>query len=393
MTLRATVIALALFAALPAAAACPADCDGDRSVTVSELVRAVGIAIGDNGLEVCPAADADGDGNVTVSELVRAVNRALSGCLPDGEDLTVANLNFLHGLFCPNETGNCRLADRTDLLMQWIAGSGCPDLVTLQEIWPMSAPLIRERLPGLCTFEYQVELATLPPVQALDSAMILSRYPIEGATVTFLHPGFRHVLSATIRHPLGAIRLFVTHLAARSDGATDPCGEMCPPECVAAGVVNIRQCQGVQVAGMAEQARAEGATVVAAGDFNEEPGSFVYRQFVERGFTDVYRAAGNPECDGGSGIGCTSGREVHELTDLESSESNTDERIDFIFLALAPELAACRLDGATDEDEDGSATRVFADLPNPFAERCGPLPDPICWPSDHEGVEMDLDCD
>jgi len=43
-------------------------------------------------------------------------------------------------------------------------------------------------------------------------------------------------------------------------------------------------------------------------------------------------------------------------------------------------------------DGDATATRIFADDPNPFAPACGPLPDPICWPSDHEGAELDLNC-
>jgi hypothetical protein len=50
------------------------------------------------------------------------------------------------------------------------------------------------------------------------------------------------------------------------------------------------------------------------------------------------------------------------------------------------------LDPATDADGDGTATRIFADAPNPFAPTCGPSPDAICWPSDHEGAEMDLYC-
>jgi len=38
------------------------------------------------------------------------------------------------------------------------------------------------------------------------------------------------------------------------------------------------------------------------------------------------------------------------------------------------------------------ATRIFADDPNPFAPTCGPAPDAICWPSDHEGAQVDLNC-
>lgn len=41
---------------------------------------------------------------------------------------------------------------------------------------------------------------------------------------------------------------------------------------------------------------------------------------------------------------------------------------------------------------DGSGTRLFADEPNPFAPSCGPLPEAICWPSDHVGVQLALAC-
>jgi hypothetical protein len=82
------------------------------------------------------------------------------------------------------------------------------------------------------------------------------------------------------------------------------------------------------------------------------------------------------------------------LAQLESTAGNEVERIDFAFLVPpgAGSLCTPTLDPATDDDGDGTATRIFADLPNPFAPACGPLPDPICWPSDHEGAELDLDC-
>jgi uncharacterized delta-60 repeat protein len=58
-------------------ARCAADCDHDAAVTIAELIRAVGIAIGDRALEECAAADVDGDQHVAVNELVDAVGRAL----------------------------------------------------------------------------------------------------------------------------------------------------------------------------------------------------------------------------------------------------------------------------------------------------------------------------
>jgi cytochrome c peroxidase len=64
----------------PFAPACPADCDYTDAVTVSELVGAVGIALGSASLATCLAADSNGDGAVTVNELIAAVNAALQRC-------------------------------------------------------------------------------------------------------------------------------------------------------------------------------------------------------------------------------------------------------------------------------------------------------------------------
>jgi TolB protein len=76
-------LAVAMDAALDprrAAAACAGDCDGDGGVTINELVRAVGIALGSTAVGQCAAADGNADGTVTIAELVGAVGAALGGC-------------------------------------------------------------------------------------------------------------------------------------------------------------------------------------------------------------------------------------------------------------------------------------------------------------------------
>ncbi len=60
--------------------ACPGDCDGDGTVTIAELIRAVNIALGSLPLSACPAADVAGDGQVSISDLISAVNASLDGC-------------------------------------------------------------------------------------------------------------------------------------------------------------------------------------------------------------------------------------------------------------------------------------------------------------------------
>jgi Ca2+-binding EF-hand superfamily protein len=59
---------------------CPGDCDGDGSVSIAELVRAVNLALGAGALHRCMDVDVNGDGAVAINELVRAVGSALDGC-------------------------------------------------------------------------------------------------------------------------------------------------------------------------------------------------------------------------------------------------------------------------------------------------------------------------
>jgi len=59
---------------------CPADCDGNRVVSVEELIRVAGIASGRVALDSCEAADSNADHIVSIDELVDAVANALGGC-------------------------------------------------------------------------------------------------------------------------------------------------------------------------------------------------------------------------------------------------------------------------------------------------------------------------
>ncbi len=303
-------------------------------------------------------------------------------------DLTVADLNVLHGLFCPAGTASCRAADRFALLFAWLAAAGCPDLVTLQEMWVTNVPLLTAALPGPCG--YQLIYQT---TNGVDDPSVLTRHPVVSSAVTNLYKGFRNMMHVRVDHPLGPIDVFTTHLASSSDGAQLPCAGDCPSECVAAGATTVRECQGVQIGALAAAAHDVSAPAIVAGDFNEPPGSFVYTALTGRGWVDTYLAAGNPECDGGvTGVGCTSGRVDDDLSQLESAASNENERIDYVFL-IPPPTGTCAVEPAGDPDGDGTATRIFAAVPNPFAPSCGPAPAPICWPSDHEGAELDLECD
>jgi len=60
---------------------CPGDCGGDGLVTITDLIRAVNVALENAALDTCEPADVDGDQQVSITELIKAVNAALSGCV------------------------------------------------------------------------------------------------------------------------------------------------------------------------------------------------------------------------------------------------------------------------------------------------------------------------
>jgi hypothetical protein len=95
-----------------------------------------------------------------------------------------------------------------------------------------------------------------------------------------------------------------------------------------------------------------------------------------------------------TGVGCTSGRIDDDLTDMENRALNQIERIDYVWVIPPTTGSLCTgdVEPTGDPDGDGVAIRLFADVPNPFAPSCGPSPDPICWASDHSGMQADVNC-
>jgi endonuclease/exonuclease/phosphatase family metal-dependent hydrolase len=301
--------------------------------------------------------------------------------------LSVATLNVLHGLFCADETAACRLDERLDLLFAWIETSGCPDVITLQEITTGIEAAIAARAASVCGVTYQVGYERL---NSLDDAVVLSRFPITAVATTEFVGGFRHALEVRVDHLAGPVNVIATHLG--SVDAVDVCGASCPAECTAAGATTIRECQTVQLADRVAAIQQDGRPLLVTGDFNAEPGSFEYQHVVARGWIDAHAAAGLPECEPVTGVGCTSGRADQDLSDLEDPVLHQIARIDYIFDATASG-SRCQLEAAGDGDGDGLATGGFAHLPNPAAPSCGPAPAAICWPSDHSGVLVDLACE
>ena len=59
---------------------CHGDCDGNKLVTIDELLEAVNVVLGGTPVGECTAVDVNGDGQVTVDEVLAAVNSSLGGC-------------------------------------------------------------------------------------------------------------------------------------------------------------------------------------------------------------------------------------------------------------------------------------------------------------------------
>jgi hypothetical protein len=73
---------LVLHLAAPGARACTGDCDDSGTVTISELLTGVAIALGAMPMPHCPSLDRDADGGIEVGDLVAGVGFALRGCPP-----------------------------------------------------------------------------------------------------------------------------------------------------------------------------------------------------------------------------------------------------------------------------------------------------------------------
>lgn len=61
---------------------CAGDCDGNRTVSITELVLAVDIALGSQPVGACTAVDTDGSRTVEINELIAAALHDLMGCPP-----------------------------------------------------------------------------------------------------------------------------------------------------------------------------------------------------------------------------------------------------------------------------------------------------------------------
>lgn len=65
-----------------ASSTCAGDCDCSHTVTVTDIITMVNIALGIQNISVCPPGDADSSGTITVTDIIKAVNNALGVCTP-----------------------------------------------------------------------------------------------------------------------------------------------------------------------------------------------------------------------------------------------------------------------------------------------------------------------
>ena len=142
---------------------CPGDCNNDGEVTIEELVLGVNIALAQRGATACPALDVDGNESVTVDELVRAVRSALEGCtLPvvyyDRSDLRRTN-PFPDDFWLSDDPGQ-----RTGVRLNVVAPRSPSDVGGILRL------LLREtnRLDGFSPIaHFVIELSEAPDPQSL----------------------------------------------------------------------------------------------------------------------------------------------------------------------------------------------------------------------------------
>jgi hypothetical protein len=124
-----TAIGLVLGAGTaPAVVICDGDCDGDRQVTVDELIRSVAIALGSAPLASCTAIDAGGDGEVMIDDVIGGLERALEGCPPPFPRDDLLRLNHMQVL----GTHNSYHVEGAPALLEAIAEFSADLAATLQ---------------------------------------------------------------------------------------------------------------------------------------------------------------------------------------------------------------------------------------------------------------------
>jgi endonuclease/exonuclease/phosphatase family metal-dependent hydrolase len=301
-----------------------------------------------------------------------------------GDDLRVVNFNVLHGVICPDDSDGCQLPDRMELLGRRLEEARCPEVVGLQEVSKLVYDAIKEQ-PVIEQCDYEI---VFPRPKAIDQEVVLTSLEVKKTKVVKLAVGFRTASRVQLESDVGPVVLVVTHqdgdVAPGEPGAGATCTARACPEICEPGSP-LLGCQTTVAADLAEKVGRRKAIRILMGDFNVTPASDRYRGLVDDGWVDSHLAAGNPECDSATGVGCTSGRRDDRVDDLKDPNSRQVERIDFMFVKT-PTACSVAFDPDADADGDGIGTGIWDD---PVADGPGGM----VFVSDHSATSFDLSCE
>jgi endonuclease/exonuclease/phosphatase family metal-dependent hydrolase len=282
----------------------------------------------------------------------------------------VITFNLLHGLFCPKETDWCKAPDRVAIFAELVEEAGCPDLIGLQEIGARLEELLPATVATLCDGAYTV---AWQPVASPDREMVLSRLPIRDRGHLDIANFPWEAYWVQVDTGAGPVDFLTTHFASSSNNP--PCAPgRCPPVCATGIETNL--CHAVEVVDFFNRRAPPAALTIVAGDLNAEPGSPTLRALTDAGFRDAWLAAGRPECNPVTHLGCTGGGSAPDpFVGMDTRAGpGYDERIDYV---LVRPRAGCALD---------VEAAPFADRPRP-SPRNG-----MYWPADHAGVQATIAC-
>ncbi|MGQ0825460.1 MAG: endonuclease/exonuclease/phosphatase family protein [Actinomycetota bacterium] len=290
-----------------------------------------------------------------------------------GSTFSIASLNVLHGIFCP-DGDHCDAPNRIALLAAEIEAAGCPDVIALQEVAPWIRDLVSAELPSLCTGDYREVASALR--EGSDGAMMLASAPTDDPVEVGLAGGMRAAVRVDVGTELGTMAIVSTHTGTGADdqgaggGVCADTPDECQPPCDAAGT--LFECQLVQVRELL------GSTTPAliVGDLNLVADAPPMQILYDAGFVDTHLAAGKTECEPATGANCTSGRVDTSVAVLRDPDAKNSVRVDYVLLHPASQC----------DVEYGHATGVFA------AEPALDGPGGLAWISDHVGASAEFRC-
>ena len=291
----------------------------------------------------------------------------------------VATINLLHGLEyasdCAPETDQCAAPARLRALWALIQNNlNCPDVVAFQEVSPRQQELVPDMLPTLCGGRYQlvVDDRGLP-----DQEMILTDLQI--LDETYVELAGAPIWSAhwvRLKTGLGMVDVVATHFASSSfnleclEPGVAGCDEACAPG------DDYGACHPRQTLALLEGLSVDAVLQLVVGDLNRPIGDSRISTLTDAGFVDTYQAAGHPECEPKTGLGCSCCVEGGPpLAGLDDPAVRFTERIDFV---LARPGVGCSL------YVDPETTDHWADQPLD-----SPVED-LWWAADHAGVVAGL---